>query len=131
MKNDYKSQILTGLKYYTHIDDLTIQDVYGAMILLTRSNKLRQVSQSLWTKKQFEYLYQRVIDGDSCYFLEDFRDAVQQTRQDRKNKTQKETAVSKSQSSSYDYPDYDEVNPEEDMMKVSELLLRDDEVYFS
>ena len=121
MKNDYKQQTLTGLIYYTNIKDLTIQDVYGAMVLLTRERKLRQVSKSLWTKKQFEYLYQQVIDGDSSYFLSDFKEAVFKTRRDRHKQHQHPIE---------DYqPDY--FNPEENMEAISDILLRDDEVYFS
>lgn len=81
-KKDYKREYLQDYIGLTGIEDLTLQDVYGAMILLIRHDKLDQVSKSLWAEPQFRYLFQQMMDTENIYnnIIDDFRKAVEQTR---------------------------------------------------
>ena len=78
-KKDYKREYLQDYIGLTGIADLTLQDVYGAMILLIRQNKLDQVSKSLWAEPQFRYLFRQMLDTENVYnnIMDDFCKAVE------------------------------------------------------
>ena len=126
-KKNYKQEYLEDFIGLTGITDLTLQDVYGAMVLLVRHSALEQKAKSLWSKYQFMHLYRKMLDADDFYnqIIPQFKEAVMQTRYDRthRSKQQQETKEE----------DYEELNyssPEEDMEKVSDELLKKDDVYY-
>ena len=49
-KKNYKQEYLEDFIGLTGITDLTLQDVYGAMVLLVRHCVLEQKAKSLWSK---------------------------------------------------------------------------------
>ena len=107
----------------TGITDLTLQDVYGALIHLTERGIIPICGPSLWSKSQFECLWRNIMDGDAFErnVMQDFKDAIQETRWRRTHRFKKEPEPELEFS--------DEENPEEDMQRVSDLLLRQDDVY--
>ena len=124
-RQDYKDNFLRDYIGITGIIDLTLQDVYGAMTLLVRTQDMKQVSKSLWSYRQFEHLYQRMMDTSDPYndILEKFKNAVYQTRYDRKRREKQTPDVHARSEEEYK-------SPEEDMDTVSKELLRKDEVMF-
>ena len=94
IKKNYKQDYLEDFIGLTGITDLTLQDVYGAMVLLVRHGVLEQKAKSLWSKYQFMHLYHKMLDSDDFYnqIIPQFKEAVMQTRYDRthRNKQQQE-----------------------------------------
>lgn len=129
-KKDYKREYLQDYIGLTGIADLTLQDVYGAMILLIRQNKLDQVSKSLWAEPQFRYLFRQLLDTDNVYnnMLDDFRKAVEQTRYDRLPKARKQRFIQ--MRTKPEVIHYENESPDEDMVRVSNELLKQDDVWF-
>ena len=127
-KKNYKQEYLEDFIGLTGITDLTLQDVYGAMVLLVRHGALEQKAKSLWSKYQFMHLYRKMLDADDVYnqIIPQFKEAVMQTRYDRTHKTEQQQEPSKEE----DYEELDYSPPEEDMGKVSDELLKKDDVYY-
>ena len=120
-KADYKQEYLNDFIGITGITDLTLQDVYGALIHLTERGQLLQVSRSLWSKSQFEILFRALLDTENPYhdMKRDFKAAVEETRWRRSHrKPEKPEELF--------FPDED--NPEEDMEAMSDELLRADDI---
>ena len=128
-KKDYKREYLEDFIGLTGITDLTLQDVYGAMVLMVRYGQLEQKAKSLWSKYQFTYLYRRMLDADDFYnqTLPAFKEAVYQTRYDRMHRQRQAEQQIKDYSGDTD-DDYK--MPEEDMDVVSDELLKKDEVFY-
>ena len=61
-KKNYKQDYLEDFIGLTGVTDLTLQDIYGAMILLVRHGVLEQKAKSLWSKYQFMHLYRKMLD---------------------------------------------------------------------
>ena len=129
-KKDYKREYLQDYIGLTGIEDLTLQDVYGAMILLIRHDKLDQVSKSLWAEPQFRYLFQQMMDTENIYnnIIDDFRKAVEQTRQDRQPKARQQHFTQMRIKPEVSH--YENESPDEDMVRVSNELLKQDDVWF-
>ena len=122
-KTDYKRLYLEDFKRLSGITDLTLQDVYGALIHLTERHQVAYAGRSLWSKSQFERLYRDMLETDNPFrnTTEDFKNAVTETRYRRTHKSEfKAEPITFSEIS----------NPEENMESVSEELLRKDEVLF-
>ena len=137
-KQNFREGYIRDYKRLTGITDLTGQDVYGALVLMTRRGTLETRGRSLWSKSQWEYLYRKMLDTADPYndTIELFRQAVSQTRYDRKHRYHKtverqspKDGVSGSQHR--DASDTDCRAPEEDMQTVSDELLRQDDVFYS
>ena len=122
-KPDYKRLYLEDFKRLSGIADLTLQDVYGALIHLTDRHQVAYAGRSLWSKSQFERLYRDMLETDNPYrnTTEDFKNAVAETRYRRTHK-----AEFKPEPIAFSVID----NPEENMERVSEELLRKDGVLF-
>ena len=127
-KKNYKQEYLEDFIGLTGITDLTLQDVYGAMVLLVRHGVLEQKAKSLWSKYQFMHLYHKMLDTDDFYnqIIPQFKEAVMQTRYDRIHRP-KQRQESKEEE---DYEELDYSSPEEDIKKVSDELLKKDDVYY-
>lgn len=52
-RNDYKQDYLKYFKMLSGITDLTLQDVYGAILLLLRNHELKVSKAGPWSKPQF------------------------------------------------------------------------------
>lgn len=134
MKNDYKQEFLDEFKRLTHIDDLTMQDVIGAMCIMFKNYQLRKASSGpLYSKKQLMYLHQELLNGDdySSSGLSNFKEAVRKTRYDRANRISKEELAKRQEQERLHY--YDDCklrSPEEDMSYVSNDLLSNDDVFY-
>lgn len=57
MRNDYKKNYIQEFRYLTKIDDLTLQDVRGAMELLFNQGLLTRSKFSEFSKQQYEQLF--------------------------------------------------------------------------
>ena len=127
-KKNYKQEYLEDFIGLTGITDLTLQDVYGAMVLLVRHGVLEQKAKSLWSKYQFMHLYRKMLDSDDFYnqIIPQFKEAVMQTRYDRAHRTKQQQEPKEDE----DYKELDYLSPEEDMEKVSDELLKKDNVYY-
>ena len=123
-KTNYKQDYLNDFIGVTGITDLTLQDVYGALIHLTERGIIPVCGPSLWSKAQFDCLWRNMMDGDAFRknVMQDFKDAVEETRWRRKHREKPEPPEELT------FPD--EENPEEDMERVSDMLLRQDDVYY-
>lgn len=132
MKTNYDKIYLSGLKYYTKIDDLTIQDVYAAMLYMINKGTYSKVAKSLWSKYQFDDLYKRIVLPDEI-FINEFVTAVYQTRYDRRFQGFKKELHPQSPQDDFDidFETNSKSSPENDMQMISDLLLRNDDVYFS
>lgn len=128
---DYKRKFLKEYKIITGIDDLTLQDVYGAMLVMHSRNQLRKVSKSDWSERQFDYLYKQLLDGDNFRnsTIDDFIDAVKQTRYQRTHR--KQSANYNKQTDDYFYDSTLDKDPNDDMSSASDELLRNDDVYYT
>lgn len=120
-KQDYKQEYLNDFIGLTGITDLTLQDVYGALIHLTDRGQLLKTGPSLWSKNQFEALFRALMDTEDPYneIRQEFKNAVAETRWRRSHRKD-------SQEEELFFPD--EENPENDMDAVSDELLRADDV---
>ena len=120
-KPDYKQEYLNDFIGLTGITDLTLQDVYGALIHLTDRGQLLKTGPSLWSKNQFEALFRALMDTEDPYneIRQDFKNAVSETRWRRSHKKD-------SQEEELFFPE--EENPENDMDAVSDELLRADDI---
>ena len=127
-KKNYKQEYLEDFIGLTGITDLTLQDVYGAMVLLVRHGALEQKAKSLWSKYQFIHLYRKMLDADDFYnqIIPQFKEAVMQTRYDRTHRSKQQQEPKEDE----DYEELDYSAPEEDMEKVSDELLKKDDVYY-
>lgn len=127
-KETFRDEYIKDYKRLTGITDLTGQDVYGALVLMTRKGTLDIHGRSLWSKSQWEYLYRKMLDTLDPYndTIEMFKFAVEQTRRDRRKKY----PVFQRQQSSTEDTAQDYRAPEEDMETVSKQLLQDDDVFF-
>ena len=107
----------------TGITDLTLQDVYGALIHLTQRGLIPTRGRSLWSKSQFECLWREMMDGDSFYknTIRDFKNAVAETRYRRTHRQPVEIPE--------EPDDADNYNSEEDMNAMSDMLLAADDVW--
>ena len=128
-KKTFHDEFVKDFKRLTGITDLTGQDVYGALVLMTRKGQIPKYGRSLWSKSQWDYLYHRLLDTANPYndITEVFKAAINQTRIDRHRKypiTQKR----KEEPEENTEPIYRA--SEEDMQTVSNQLLWDDEVYY-
>lgn len=134
MRNDYKQDFLDEFKRLTNIDDLTMQDVIGAMYIMFKNYQLRKASSGpIYSKKQLTYLHQELLNGDDFYSsgLSNFKDAVRQTRHDRKARVSKEELARRQEQERIHY--YDDCklrSPEEDMSFVSNELLNNDDIFY-
>lgn len=126
-KLTFRDQYIRDYKRLTGITDLTGQDVYGALILMTRRGTLELHGRSLWSKSQWEYLYRKMLDTADPYndIIDVFKNAVEQTRADRHRKY---PSFKKSSPDNIQDPEYRA--PEEDMDTVSDELLRQDDVFY-
>lgn len=133
-KKDYKQEYLEDFIGLTGITDLTLQDVYGAMVLMVRHGYLDQKAKSLWSRYQFNHLYQRMLDYDDFYnqTIPMFKQAVEQTRYDRAHRRKKEREALKDYTTPINNTsdDDDYTTPEEDMDTVSRELLKQDDVFY-
>lgn len=120
-KPDYKQEYLNDFIGLTGITDLTLQDVYGALIHLTERGQLPQRGRSLWSKSQFEALFRALLDTENPYrdMKHEFKDAVEETRWRRSHRKPEEPEE-------LFFPEED--NPEEDMEAMSDELLRADDI---
>ena len=120
---DYKREYLNDFIGITGITDLTLQDVYGAMIHLTQRGIIPTRGRSLWSKSQFECLWREMMDGDNFYknVIQDFKNAVAETRYRRTHRQPVEIPEEPDDNSDY--------NPEETMDAVSTELLAADDVW--
>ena len=127
-KKTFHSEFIKDFKRLTGITDLTGQDVYGALVLMTRKGQIPKYGRSLWSKSQWEHLYNRLLDTANPYndIAEIFKAAVNQTRIDRHRKYPVQKRKEKPEENTE--PIYRA--PEEDMQTVSNQLLWGDEVYY-
>lgn len=127
-KETFRDEYIKDYKRLTGITDLTGQDVYGALVLMTRKGILDIHGRSLWSKSQWEHLYRKMLDTSNPYndTIELFKFAVEQTRKDR----HKKYPVFQHQQSSTEDTTQEYRAPEEDMETVSKQLLQDDDVFF-
>ena len=127
-KKTFHDEFVKDFKRLTGITDLTGQDVYGALVLMTRKGQIPKYGRSLWSKSQWDYLYHKLLDTANPYndIAEIFKAAINQTRMDRHRKypTQKRKEEPE-ENTELTYR-----APEEDMQTVSNQLLQDDEVYY-
>ena len=103
-KKNYKQDYLEDFIGLTGITDLTLQDVYRAMVLLVRHGVLEQKAKSLWSKYQFMHLYRKMLDSDDFYnqIIPQFKEAVMQTRYDRTHRPKPQQEPNEDE----DYEDY-------------------------
>lgn len=127
-KETFRDQYIKDFKRLTGITDLTGQDVYGALVLMTRKGTLDIHGRSLWSKSQWEYLYRKMLDTADPYndIIDTFKFAVNQTRSDRHRKY----PTFQRQQNPKDTQDTDYRAPEEDMKTVSDQLLQQDDVFY-
>ena len=74
------------------------------------------------------HLYRKMLDSDDFYnqIIPQFKEAVMQTRYDRVHRTKQQQEPNEDE----DYEELDYSSPEEDMEKVSDDLLKKDNVYY-
>ena len=126
-KETFRDEYIKDYKRMTGITDLTGQDVYGALVLMTRKGILDIHGRSLWSKSQWEYLYRKMLDTSDPYndTIEMFKFAVEQTRRDRRKKYPSFPRQKSAEDTTQDYR-----APEEDMETVSKQLLQDDDIFY-
>ena len=74
------------------------------------------------------HLYRKMLDADDFYnqIIPQFKEAVMQTRYDRTHRPKQQQEPKEEE----DYEELDYSAPEEDMEKVSDELLKKDDVYY-
>lgn len=125
MRNDYKKNYLQEFRYLSKIDDLTLQDVRGAMELMFNKGLLTRSKFSEFSKQQYEQLFRLLQDTANPYnkIPEAFKQAVSQTRYDRTHRPKKQPVQEPEEKIEYRSPD-------EDMEAMSKALLYQDDVSY-
>lgn len=131
---DYNRTYLPALRYQTGINDLTIQDMYSAMVYLINNGTYHAITkpEHYWSKRQFNDFYSKIMSADSDNISNDFVKAVYQTRFDRKFPGFKKELDAKlpQTEDEFEIETNSKSSPENDIEMISDLLLRKDEVYF-